>query len=109
MPADAGLRSSTIGSSFTAGIRSFGYIDVLTRGPAWDTVRDRDRIDLVWVEPDRGLAKRMLKEPGSTVIYHDEARCYSSGGREAAGPHWLGSRLCFGFQLLSNRFRQLVG
>jgi hypothetical protein len=47
------------------------YVDVLTGGPSWDIVRDRDRIDLVWVKPDRGLAKRMLKEPGWLVLYRD--------------------------------------
>jgi hypothetical protein len=47
------------------------YADALSGGPAWDTLRDRDRIDLVWVKPDRGLAKRMLKEPGWVVLYHD--------------------------------------
>src|SRR5579875_1603239 len=30
------------------------YVDVLSGGPIWDTVRDRDRIDLVWLRPDRG-------------------------------------------------------
>ena len=40
------------------------YIDALTGGPAWDTVRDRERIDLVWVKPDRGLAKRLYQGPG---------------------------------------------
>jgi hypothetical protein len=48
------------------------YVDVLTGGPAWDTVRDRDQIDLVWVKPDRGLAKRMLNEPGWAVLYQDK-------------------------------------
>ena len=48
------------------------YIDVLTGGPAWDTVRDRDRIDLVWLRPDRGLAKRLLKEPGWSVLHRDK-------------------------------------
>ncbi len=47
------------------------YLDVLTGGPAWDRVRDRDRIDLVWLRPDRGLAKRLLKEPGWTILYRD--------------------------------------
>ena len=47
------------------------YVNVLTGGPAWDTVRDRDRIDLVWVRPIRGLAKRLLKEPGWSVLYRD--------------------------------------
>ena len=47
------------------------YVNVLTGGPAWDQVRDRDRIDLVWVRPDRGLAKRLLEDPGWTILYQD--------------------------------------
>ncbi|MFI5458610.1 MAG: hypothetical protein ACHRXM_24520 [Isosphaerales bacterium] len=48
------------------------YVDVLSGGPVWDTVHDRDRIDLVWMRPDRGLAKRLLKDPGWTVIHRDK-------------------------------------
>ncbi len=48
------------------------YVDVLSGGPAWDTVRDRDRIDLVWLRPDRGLAKRLLKDPEWEVVYRDK-------------------------------------
>ena len=48
------------------------YVDVLTGGPAWDTVRDRDEIEMVWLRPDRGLAKRLLKEPGWEVLYRDK-------------------------------------
>ncbi len=44
----------------------------MTGGPVWDTVRDRDRIDLVWLRPDRGLAKRLLKEPGWSVLHQDK-------------------------------------
>jgi hypothetical protein len=47
------------------------YLDVLTGGPEWDKVRDRDRIDLVWIRPARGLAKRLTKEPGWSVLYRD--------------------------------------
>jgi hypothetical protein len=47
------------------------YVDALTGGPVWDTVRDRDRIDVVWLRPDRGLAKRLLKEPGWSVLHRD--------------------------------------
>jgi hypothetical protein len=47
------------------------YVDALTGGPTWDTIRDRDRIDLVWVKPDRGLAKRMSNDPGWAVLYRD--------------------------------------
>ena len=48
------------------------YVEVLTGGPTWDTVRDRDRIEMVWLRPDRGLAKRLLKEPGWEVLYRDK-------------------------------------
>jgi hypothetical protein len=48
------------------------YIDVLNGGPAWDIVRDRDRIDLVWLRPDRGLAKRLLQDSEWTVLYRDK-------------------------------------
>jgi hypothetical protein len=48
------------------------YVDVLTGGPVWDTVRDRDKIEMVWLRPDRGLAKRLLKDPGWSVLYRDK-------------------------------------
>jgi hypothetical protein len=48
------------------------YIDVMTGGPVWDTIHDRDRIEMVWVRPDRGLATRLLKEPGWEVLYRDK-------------------------------------
>jgi hypothetical protein len=48
------------------------YVDVLSGGPAWDTVLARDRIDMVWLRPDRGLAKRLLREPDWNVVYRDK-------------------------------------
>jgi hypothetical protein len=48
------------------------YVDVLSGGPAWDTVRDRDKIEMVWLRPDRGLAKRLRKEAGWSVVYQDK-------------------------------------
>lgn len=48
------------------------YVDALTGGPAWDAVRSRDRIDLVWLRPERGLATRLLEEPGWGVLHRDE-------------------------------------
>jgi hypothetical protein len=47
------------------------YVDALTGGPVWDKVRDRDQIDLVWVKPGRGLARRLLEDPGWTVLHRD--------------------------------------
>jgi hypothetical protein len=48
------------------------YIDVLSGGPAWDTLRDRDRIDMVWLRPNRGLSKRLLRDPEWNVIHRDK-------------------------------------
>jgi hypothetical protein len=48
------------------------YVDVLSGGPAWDTVRGRDQIDMVWLRPERGLAKRLLNDPGWSVLYRDK-------------------------------------
>ena len=48
------------------------YADALSGGPVWDAVRDRDRIDLVWLRPERGLTKRLLKESGWSVVHRDE-------------------------------------
>ncbi len=50
----------------------FEYLDALSGGPVWETVRDRDRIELVWLRPDRGLAKRLLKEPSWNVLHRDK-------------------------------------
>ena len=61
------------------------YLDVMTGGPAWETVRDRDRIDLVWLRPDRGLATRLLKEPGWSVLYRDKLSILFARG-EGASP-----------------------
>jgi hypothetical protein len=47
------------------------YVDALAGGPAWDALRDRERIDLVWVRRDRGLARRLMKEPGWMVLFQD--------------------------------------
>ena len=74
------------------------YVDVLAGGPAWDSVRDRDRIDLVWVRPDRGLAKRMLKDPKWSVLHQDKVsvlfrRSWAEVARTGPAPD--SSRLTF--------------
>ena len=61
------------------------YVDVLTGGPAWDTVRDRDRVDLVWLKPDRGLAKRLLKDPAWGVLYRDKVSVLFGRKPESVG------------------------
>jgi hypothetical protein len=60
------------------------YVDALTGGPVWDKVRDRDQIDLVWVKPDRGLARRLIGDPGWNVLYRDAQSVLF--GTKADGP-----------------------
>ena len=57
------------------------YVDAMTGGPTWDAVRDRDRIDLVWLRPERGLARRLLKESGWSILYRDEVSVLFSRDR----------------------------
>jgi hypothetical protein len=59
------------------------YVDVLSGGPVWDTIRERDKIEMVWVRPERGLAKRLLKDPGWSIIYRDKISILF--GQEPAG------------------------
>jgi hypothetical protein len=47
------------------------YIDALQGGPAWDAIRDREHIALVWVRPERPLAVRLEREPGWRVVHRD--------------------------------------
>jgi transposase len=47
--------------------------------------RDHDRIDLVWLRPNRGLARRLLKEPGWNVLHRDEVSILFQR-TEAGGP-----------------------
>lgn len=47
------------------------YIEALSGGPTWDAIRDRDRIELVWVKPDCGLARRVASEPGWNELFRD--------------------------------------
>jgi hypothetical protein len=64
------------------------YVDVLSGGPVWDSVRDRDRIDMVWLRPDRGLARRLLKDPNWTVIHRDKVSILF----KQVSPSWLTAR-----------------
>ena len=64
------------------------YVEALAGGPAWETIRDRDRIGLVWVRPDRGLAKRMAEEPEWKELYRDSISVLF--GREGKAPLLVG-------------------
>jgi hypothetical protein len=56
----------------------------LDGGPAWDTVRDRDRIDLVLIRPDRGLARRLECDPDWRILHRDEIAVLFARGRAAS-------------------------
>ena len=47
------------------------YIKAIEGEPEWETVRDRETIKLVWVRPDRGLARRLERDPEWRVAYRD--------------------------------------
>jgi hypothetical protein len=47
------------------------YVDALQGGPGWYALRDRERIALVWVRPERGLARQLAKDPHWRVLHRD--------------------------------------
>jgi hypothetical protein len=47
------------------------YADALSGGPAWDILRERECIKIVWLKPDRGLTKRLSRDPGWEVLHRD--------------------------------------
>ena len=47
------------------------YLNAIEGGPDWDALRDRSAIGLVWVRPDRGLARRLEAESGWQIRYRD--------------------------------------
>jgi hypothetical protein len=56
------------------------YVEVLAGGPTWDIVRDRDRIEMVWVRPERGLAKRLMHDPRWDVVFRDKVSILFKAG-----------------------------
>ena len=48
------------------------YIRAIEGEPEWETIRDRENIRIVWVRPDRGLARRLERDPEWRVAYRDE-------------------------------------
>jgi len=47
------------------------YVNALGGGPDWDELRDREPIGLVWVRPERGLARRLAADPAWRVRFRD--------------------------------------
>lgn len=47
------------------------YVAALHGGPDWDTLRDRQEFALAWVRPDRGLARRLARDPGWHEVHRD--------------------------------------
>jgi hypothetical protein len=66
------------------------YAEALAGGPAWVTIRDRDQIGLVWVRPERGLAKRMAEEHQWKELYRDKVSVLY--GRDVPPPLVTSSR-----------------
>ncbi|APW59614.1 hypothetical protein BSF38_01041 [Paludisphaera borealis] len=69
------------------------YVAALGGGPEWDAIRDRERIDVVWIKPDRGLARRLLDDPGWTVAHRGAASIVFRRRDAGAVPRSPGERL----------------
>jgi hypothetical protein len=48
------------------------YLNALAGGPDWDEIRAREGIRLVWVRPERALARRLDADPGWKVVHRDD-------------------------------------
>ena len=48
------------------------YLDALQGGPGWDALLGGERIDLVWLRPERGLAKRLAADPSWRELRRDD-------------------------------------
>jgi hypothetical protein len=47
------------------------YIEALKGGPLWDDLQERERFEVVWVRPERGLAKRLARDQAWREIFRD--------------------------------------
>ena len=47
------------------------YQEALHGGPDWEAIRDRERIELVWVRPQSGLARRLTADPSWQILHRD--------------------------------------
>jgi hypothetical protein len=61
------------------------YVDALQGGPAWDELRDRERIELVWIRPERGLARRLAREAEWRELSRDGLSVLFRRGAALAG------------------------
>ncbi|QEH34384.1 hypothetical protein OJF2_29230 [Aquisphaera giovannonii] len=69
------------------------YAEALSGGPAWDSIRDREHIATVWIQPDRGLATRLGRDPGWRELYRDEKSVLYAlrpGGAMVEATAWSG-------------------
>ena len=62
------------------------YVNAIEGGPDWEAARDRYGIGLVWVRPNRGLARRLADDPSWHVRYRDAVSVlFERSGAPAAG------------------------
>lgn len=48
------------------------YLNALEGGPDWDEIRDQNAIGLVWLRRERGLTRRLSRDPAWSIRYQDE-------------------------------------
>ena len=85
-------RISTTGSRSSAG-RIVEYLQTLFGGPVWDTVRDRDQIDLVWLRPTAVSPSGCSRNRGGPSFIAIPSRCSSGGSQETPPDRGLLLRL----------------
>lgn len=47
------------------------YLNAMEGGPDWEAIRDRDAVGLVWIRPDRPLARRLDADPAWAARHRD--------------------------------------
>jgi hypothetical protein len=62
------------------------YIEALKGGPSWDELQEREQFQSAWIRPERGLAKRLAREPGWSELYRDAVSVVYQRG--ALGDEW---------------------
>jgi hypothetical protein len=61
------------------------YVDALQGGPAWDALLGREHFELVWIRPERGLARRLAADPHWRRLHGDRISVLFARGAALAG------------------------
>jgi hypothetical protein len=62
------------------------YASALQGGPGWDAIVARDPIQLVWLRPERGLAKRLVADGNWEILHRDRVSILLRRRGDQSGP-----------------------